>query len=180
MSTIWNNINAYQEQCLQFEIIPMHIRNNVYNYRRISMAGRYPEEGCPRECVRMWRDPDRSPARHHGGTLRQNVSANSCCDTSTETRQTFKTKSKHTETRQTFKTKANTQKHDRLLKRRANASPHGSVLQQDSNLTDIMQMTFPRSWQSFICLNVPSVLCVTKTHNQVHKSLRLVIATVPD
>jgi hypothetical protein len=57
------------------------------------MAGRYPEEGCPRECVCMWRDPDRSPARPHGGTLRQNVSANSCCDTSTETRKTFKTKS---------------------------------------------------------------------------------------
>lgn len=58
------------------------------------MAGCYPEEGCPRECVRMWRDPDRSPARPHGGTLRQNVSANSCCDKLTETRQSFKTKTK--------------------------------------------------------------------------------------
>ena len=57
------------------------------------MAGRYPEEGRPRQCVRMWRDPDRSPARPLHGTLRQNVSANSCCDTQTETRRTFKTMS---------------------------------------------------------------------------------------
>jgi hypothetical protein len=105
-----------------------------YNYRRISMAGSNPEEGRPRECVRMWRDPDWPPARPYGGTLRQNVSEYSCWNKPTETPQT--------------------------LQLRTKASPVGAILQQESSLTDSMHVSFLRSWQTLISLKVPSVLCI--------------------